>query len=93
LGRTMIERSIKKLLLESLQETGDDPEDVSCVYSFYNGESTASDTVLCLATKLPETELAFLFCNSRTYNYELVRKGKGPQIETSVREGWQNARD
>ena len=90
----MIERNIKKLLLEALNETGDNPEDVSCVYSFAsNGGATASDAVLCLATKLPECELAFLFCNSKKYNYELVRKGKGPQIETSVREGWQDARD
>jgi len=33
----MIERNIKKLLLEALNETGDNPEDVSCVYAFdYN---------------------------------------------------------
>ncbi len=87
----MIERNIKKLLLDKLKETGDDPEEVSCVYSF--DSNGGSDAVLCLATKLPECELAFLFCNSKKYNYELVRKGKGPQIETSVREGWQDARD
>ena len=91
---TAIERNAKNLLLEALEGTGDSPEDVSCMYSFdSNGGSTASDAVLCLATKLPECELAFLICNSKKYNYELVRKGKGPQIETSVREGWQDARD
>ncbi len=82
----MVERNIKKLLFDALTKTGDNLEDVSCVYSFdYNGGSTASDAMLCLATKLPECELAFLFCSSKKYNYELVRKGKGPQIETSVR--------
>ena len=81
----MIERNIKKLLLEALNETGDDPEDVSCVYSFdYNGGSTASDAVLCLATKLPECELAFLFCSSKKYNYELVRTDREIKIETAL---------
>ena len=80
----MIERNIKKLLFDALNKTGDNPEDVSCVYSFdSNGGSTASDAVLCLATKLPECELAFLFCNSKKYNYELVRTDREIKIETS----------
>ncbi len=82
----MVEENTRNLLLEALTKTGENPEDVSCVYFFdYNGGSTASDNVLCLATKLPECELAFLFCYSEKYSYRLVRKGKGPQIETSVR--------
>ncbi|MFB3141451.1 MAG: hypothetical protein ACE1Z2_01460, partial [Acidobacteriota bacterium] len=28
----MVERNIKKLLLEGLKETGDDPEEVTCHY-------------------------------------------------------------
>jgi len=81
----MIERNTRKLLLEALIKTGDNPEDVSCVYSFdYNGGSTASDNVLCLATKLPECELAFLFCSSKKHNYELVRTDREIKIETSL---------
>ena len=80
----MVERNIKKLLFDALKKTGDNPEDVSCVYSFdYNGGSTASDAVLCLATKLPECELAFLFCNSKKYNYELIQTEREIKIETS----------
>jgi len=80
----MVERNIKKLLFDALNKTGDNPEDVSCVYSFdYNGGSTASDAVLCLATKLPECELAFLFCNSKKYNYELIQTEREIKIETS----------
>jgi len=81
----MVERNIKKLLFDALTKTGDNPEDVSCVYSFdYNGGSTASDTVLCLATKLPECELAFLFCTSKKYNYKLLKTDREIQIETSL---------
>jgi len=81
----MVERNIKKLLFDALNKTGDNPEDVSCVYFFdYNGGSTASDNVLCLATKLPECELPFLFCSSKKYNYELVRTDREIKIETSL---------
>ena len=78
----MVERNIKKLLFDALNKTGDNPEDVSCVYAFdNNGGST--DAVLCLATKLPECELAFLFCISKKYNYKLVQTDREIKIETS----------
>ncbi len=81
----MVEENTRKLLLEALTKTGENPEDVSCVYFFdSNGGSTASDNVLCLATKLPECELAFLFCNSKKYNYELVRTDREIKIETAL---------
>ena len=80
----MVEENTRKLLLEALTKTGENPEDVSCVYFFdSNGGSTASDNVLCLATKLPECELAFLFCNSKKYNYELIQTEREIKIETS----------
>ena len=81
----MVEENTRNLLLEALTKTGENPEDVSCVYFFdYNGGSTASDNVLCLATKLPECELAFLFCSSKKYNYELVRTDREIKIETAL---------
>ena len=80
----MVEENTRKLLLEALTKTGENPEDVSCVYFFdSDGGSTASDNVLCLATKLPECELAFLFYSSKKYNYELVRTDREIKIETS----------
>ncbi len=81
----MVEENTRKLLLEALTKTGENPEDVSCVYFFdYNGGSTASDNVLCLATKLPECEVASLFCSSKKYNYELVRTDREIKIETAL---------
>ena len=79
----MIERNIKKLLLNAIKETGDNPNDVSCVYS--------SGSLLqpmmppsCLAANLPEGELAILFCHSKKYNYSLVKTDREIKIETSL---------
>ena len=87
----MIERNTRKLLLEALIKTGDNPEDVSCMYSKgflrYKGGPVPMRPPSCLAANLPDGELDVLFCHSEKYNYKLVKTGKGPQIETSVREG------
>ncbi len=84
----MVERNTKKLLLEALNKTGDNPEDVRCVYSSdflrYDGRGPVPMMPSCLAADLPEGELAVLFCRGKWYNYELVKTDKGPQIETSL---------
>ncbi len=82
----MIERNTKKLLLEDLIKTGDNPEDVSCMYSkgFLRYEGGPLPMMpSCLAANLPAGELAVLICHSEKHRYKLVRKE--PEIETSVR--------
>ncbi len=84
----MVERNTKKLLLEALNKTGDNPEDVNCMYSrgflhYDEGPPPMKNWPSCLGANLPEGELSVLFCYSEKYSYRLVRKGKGPQIETS----------
>jgi len=74
----MIERNIKKLLLERLEETGDDPNDVQCIYSI--------GFPLHVGV---EGELSVLSCYSEKHRYKLVRKE--PQIETSVRKARRDA--
>ncbi len=88
----MIERNIKKLLLEKLEETGDDPNDVQCIYStgfLPNIPGVDPPEQKCLASDLPEGELSVLSCYSETHRYKLVRKE--PQIETSVRKARRDA--
>jgi len=56
----MIERNTKKLLLEAVNKTGDNPEDVSCTYSrgfFRHGEGPVLTMPSCLAVDLPDGEL------------------------------------
>ena len=79
----MVERNTKKLLLEALNKTGDNPEDVSCVYSrsFPYDEGPLPLIPSCLAANLPEGELLALHCRSKKYVYTLVKTGKGPQIK------------
>ncbi len=86
----MVERNIKKLLFDALTKTGDNLEDVSCMYSkgflSYDGRGGPAPMMpSCLAADLIEGELFVLHCHSKKYNYKLVKTGKGPQIETSVR--------
>jgi len=84
----MIERNIKKLLLEALNETGDDPEKVECLYSstgwpVYVPGTPVPMTPKCSASDLPNGELLTLFCHSKKHFYHLVKTNKGPQIKTS----------
>jgi len=89
----MIERNIKKLLLEALNETGDNPNDVQCIYRIGIPLHIGVDPPeqKCLASQLPEGELSVLTCYSEKHRYKLVRKE--PQIETSVRKSWRDERD
>ncbi len=84
----MVERNIKKLLLEALNKKGDNPEDVSCVYSSgflrYEAGPVPMMPPSCLAANLPEGELAILFCHSKKYNYSLVKTDREIKIETSL---------
>ena len=79
--------SIKKILLGIIKETGDDPNDVHCMYGS-NGLKDYS-----VASDLPDGELAVLTCYSEKHRYELIRKGKEPQIEPAVRKAWHDERD
>ena len=90
----MIERNIKKLLLDVIKNNGDDSSDVECTYGtrfpFYIQD--VDSTHKCLASDLPDGELSFLIGHSEKHRYELVRKGKGPRI-TAGRKAWQDKRD
>ncbi len=83
----MVERNIKKLLLEAVNKTGENPEDVSCMYSTgslrYEGGPLPT-MPSCLAANLPEGELAVLLCHSKKYNYKLVKTDSEIKIETSL---------
>ena len=84
----MIERDTRKLLLEALIKTGDNPEDVSCMYSkgFLRYEGGPLPMMpSCLAANLPAGELAVLICHSEKYVYNLVKTDKEIKIETSSR--------
>ncbi len=87
----MLERNIKKLLLNAIKETGDNPKDVKCIYSIGFPLHIGVDPPeqKCLASDLPEGDLSVLTCYSEKHRYKLVRKE--PQIETSVRKARQDA--
>ncbi len=83
----MIERDSRKLLLKALNKTGENPEDVSCMYStgFLRYEEGPLPTMpSCLAANLPEGELAVLICHSEEYVYKLIKTDKEIKIETSI---------
>jgi len=83
----MVEENTRKLLLEALTKTGENPEDVSCMYSrgFLRSEEGPLPTMpSCSAANLPEGELAVLLCHSKKYNYKLVRTDREIKIETSL---------
>ncbi len=83
----MIERNTKKLLLEALIKTGDNPEDVSCMYSkgFLRYEGGLLPMMPSyLAANLPAGELAVLICHSEEYVYKLIKTDREIKIETSL---------
>jgi len=82
----MVEENTRKLLLEALTKTGENPEDVSCMYSrgFLRSEGPMPTMPSCSAANLPEGELAVLLCHSKKYNYKLVRTDREIKIETSL---------
>ncbi len=83
----MVEQNTRKLLLEALNKTGENPEDVSCMYARgvlrYEG-SPLPTMPSCLAANLPKGELAVLLCHSKKYNYKLVKTDSEIKIETSL---------
>jgi len=84
----------KSYFSKALKETGDDPDDVQCIYStgfLPNIPGVDPPEQKCLASDLPEGELSVLSCYSKKHRYKLVRKG--PQIETSIRKAWRDERD
>ena len=80
----MVERNTRKLLLEALNKTGENPEDVSCMYSRGFLRYDGGPLPTCSAADLPEGELAVLLCHSKKYNYKLVRTDREIKIETSM---------
>jgi len=83
----MVEQNTRKLLLEALNKTGENPEDVSCMYSrdLLRDEGGPLPTMpSCSAANLPEGELAVLLCHSRKYNYKLLKTDREIKIETSL---------
>ncbi len=80
----MIERNIKKLLLEALNETGDDPEEVTCHYRRPQLPNFEQKNEQCSAADLPEDDLSILSCSSKKHVYTLVSTAKEIKIETSL---------
>ena len=80
----MIERNIKKLLLEALNETGDDPEKVECHYFGHPLPGTPIP-MMCSASSLPEGDLSVLSCISEKFIYKLVKTDTEIKIERSTR--------
>ena len=81
-------RNIKKLLLNKLKETGDDPENVQCIYFIRPPYFPGAPVQLrnkCLAAGLPECDFSALSGNSEKYIYELVKTNKEIKIETYTR--------
>ncbi len=81
------EKNIKKLLLEALEETGDKPEDVRCMFSrrWPDRQSGPLPTMpQSSAADLPEGELSVLFAYSKNYVYTLDKTvTEGVKIRTS----------
>ncbi len=82
------EQSIKKLLLEALERTGDKPEDVRCMFSrrWPDRQSGPLPTMpQSSAADLPEGELSVLFAYSKKYVYTLDKSGNNEiTIKTST---------
>ena len=84
----MIERNIKKLLLEALSVTGDDPEEVECNYvghPLYIPGAPPPMVEEGSASSLPEGDLSVLGCISEKFIYKLVKTDKEIKIETTSR--------
>ncbi len=84
----MVERNTKQLLLDKLKETGEDPNDVQCLYNtgFPLYIPNVDPTQKCLASDLPDGNLSVLICYSEKHRYRLVRKGKESEIKHSIRD-------
>ena len=82
------EQSIKKLLLEALERTGDKPEDVRCMFSrrWPDRQSGPMPTMpQSSAADLPEGDLSVLFAYSTKYVYTLDKAGaEGVIIKAST---------
>ncbi len=86
----MIERNIKKLLIDKLKETGDDPENVQCTYFIRPPYFPGAPVKLmhkCLAAGLPECNFSSLSGDSEKYVYRLVKTNNEIKIETYTRQG------
>ncbi len=84
----MVARHIKKLFFDKLKETGDDPENVKCIYFIRPPYFPGAPVQLmnkCLAAGLPECDFSALSGNSEKYIYKLVKTTKEIKIETSPR--------
>jgi len=84
----MIARNIKKLFLDKLKETGDDPENVKCIYfrrPSYFPNAPVRLMHKCLASNLPKGDFSVLSGDSGKYIYRLVKTGKEIKIETFTR--------
>ncbi len=83
----MVARHIKKLFLNKLKETGDDPENVKCTYFIWPPYFPGAPVQLrqeCLAAGLPECDFSALSGNSEKYIYKLVKTDREIKIETSL---------
>ncbi len=80
--------NIKKLMLDLIKETGEDPNDVQCLYNtgFPPYIPNVDPTQKCLASDLPDGNLSVLICYSEKHRYRLVRKGKESEIKHSIRD-------
>jgi len=67
-----MERNIKKLLLDKLNETGDDPEEVTCHYRRPPIPNFEQKNEQCSAADLPEGDLSTLSCSGKKHSYDLV---------------------
>ena len=79
-----IEDSTKKLLFAKLNDTGDNPEDVTCIYIIQWPTRTGPPqlTKQCSAANLPEGNLASFEGDSKKYSYKLVKTDTEIRIDT-----------
>jgi len=81
-------RHIKKVFLDKLKETGDDPENVKCTYFIRPPYFPGAPVQLmhkCLAAGLPECDFSSLSGDSEEYVYKLINTDKEIKIETYTR--------
>jgi len=84
----MVARNIKKLFLNKLKETGDDPQKVECVYFIRPPYFPGAPVQLmnkCFAVSLPECDFSALSGGSEKYIYQLVKTSTEIRIETTSR--------
>jgi len=75
----------KKLLIEAIERKGENPKEVSCIYSKSWPPKGGPMPMMpqCPAADLPEGELLVLRCRSKQYIYTLVRTETETKIKTS----------